>query len=367
MKVLIISPKNKTVFNFRGDLVKAMIAEGHEVSVVGPDKEFEQDIYDLGVKKLIVLPLEKDKIGVLNDYKYLKMLRDVYKNEKPDVVFSYTIKPVIYGSLAGKKFENIKFFPMITGLGRLYTNVSFKKKIIQAMVGRLYKQAFKYTDKVIFQNYDDMELFVGKKYLPKSKAVKIDGSGVNMERFHPSENSQKNTFIMISRIMKEKGVLEYAEAAQKVKEKYADAKFYLLGFVDDSFDKTLLQPYIDDESIEVLAEVKDVVDYLSKMAVFVLPTYYREGIPRTILEAMASGKPVITTDWVGCREAVTDGVNGFLVPIKNSEQLAKRMIELINTPELVETMGEKGREICSERFDVDLINEKMLTFMELKK
>lgn len=368
MKIMVISPKNKTVFNFRGDLVKEFIKHGYEVVVTGPNMEYVEDIKALGAS-FIEIPFVKDNIGIKGDLDYCKKLQKVMEQEKPDKIFSYTIKPVIYGSIAGKKAGIKEIYPMMTGLGRVYGTESLKAKVLQIITGFLYKKAFKGCKKVIFQNWDDMELFVNRKYLPKGKCEKVDGSGVNMERFAFTELPDTPTFLMISRIIKEKGIFEFCKAAETVKKTHPEARFVILGGYDKSIGA--IQPdelklYTGTGIVEIPGEVKDVAPILKEAFVFVLPTYYREGIPRTILEAMASGKPIITTDWVGTREAVNDGENGFLVPIKNYEALADKMLYMIEHKDETRDMGKKSFELCKNKFDVNIINKRMLEIMEIR-
>ena len=368
-KILVISPKNKTVFNFRGDLIKEFIKNGYEVVVTGPNRDYVDDIYALGAL-FIEVPFVKDNIGIKGDIEYCKQLVKVIKDEKPDKIFSYTIKPVIYGSIAAGKAGVKEVYPMITGLGRIYGTSGFKSDILRLITGTLYRYALRNTKKVIFQNYDDMKLFIDKKYLPESKCEKVDGSGVNMNRFTFTELPDSKLFIMISRIIKEKGIFEFCRAAEKVKEKYPDARFVLLGGYDNSIGAIKpneLESYIKKGIIEVPGEVKDVSPVLKEAYAFVLPTYYREGIPRTILEAMACGKPVITTDWVGTREAVDDGINGFLVPIKDYKSLAEKMLYMIEHYDETKAMGYSSYKICREKFDVNIINKKMIDIMGMKE
>lgn len=362
MKVMVISPKNKTVFNFRGDLIKEFIKRGCEVVVTGPNREYVEDIEDLGAS-FIEIPFVKDNIGIKGDIEYCKKLSKAIEREKPDKIFSYTIKPVIYGSIAARRNGVKEVYPMITGLGRLYTVDDLKTKILRFITGCLYKYSLKDCKKVIFQNYDDMNLFLKKGYVKKEQCKKVDGSGVNMERFSMTALPDEKIFLMVSRIIKEKGVFEFCEAAKKVKGKYPEARFVLLGGYDSSIGaigREELKKYIENGTVEIPGEVKDVAPILKGCYAFVLPTYYREGIPRTILEAMACGRPVLTTDWVGTREAVADKENGYLVPIKNSEALAEKMLSLIESPETAKKMGEKSYEVCKAKFDVKIINDNML-------
>ncbi|MBG9544830.1 hypothetical protein ABE29_19295 [Cytobacillus firmus] len=367
MKVLIISPKNKTLYNFRGDLIKAIVSNGHEVVAIGPNQEFIEEVLELGVR-FIEVPFSKDNISVLGDIKYFKNLKRVLAAEKPDLIFSYTIKPVIYGSLAAQSVGIKRVYPMVTGLGRVYASTGLKAKVLRFITGILYKQAFKGSNKVIFQNSDDLKHLVGLRYLPKEKAIRVNGSGVNMERFSPNALPKKPIFLMIARVIREKGIFEYAEAAREVKKEYPEARFILLGGYDNSIGAIKpedLEQYISDGSIEFPGEAKDVVPYLEKSRFFVLPTYYREGLPRTILEAMAMGRPIITTDWPGCRDAVIKGVNGYLVKPRDSKELVKTMKYLIKKPEEVTEMSINSLRICKEKYDVTVVNKHMLEIMEI--
>ncbi len=367
MKILIISPKNKTVFNFRGDLIKDMISCGHEVVVTGPNKDFIDDIYALGVSKFIEVSLVKDNTSIRGDLNYLKSLKKVIKEEKPDFVFSYTIKPVVYGSIAAKSCKVPRIFAMVTGLGRVYTSNSLKTKMIKIATKLLYKKAFKACEKVIFQNGDDIKEFVGGKYLPDTKAVKVNGSGVNMNRFIRTILPEQPVFLMVSRIIKEKGVFEFCEAARLVKFKHPEAKFVLLGGFDSSIGAIKpedVKQFIDDGSIIFPGEVKDPIKFYNESSVFVLPSYYREGLPRTILEAMACGRPVITTDWPGCREPMESGVNGFIVPTKDSRALADKMNVFIENRSLMESMGESAYRICKEKYEISVVNKQMKDVLE---
>lgn len=367
MKILIVSPKNKTVFNFRGDLIKDMIAKGNEVYVTGPNRDFEDDIMALGVKEFLEIPLVKDNTSITGDLAYFRKLCEVMKKVQPQLVFAYTIKPVIYGSLAARFCGVKKIYPMVTGLGRVYASESLKTKVVRIITKILYQMAFKGCPKVIFQNGDDVQEFVNGHYLPKSKCVIVNGSGVNMERFYRSDIPERPVFLMVSRIIKEKGVLDFARAARMVKKKVPEARFIILGGYDNSIGalkKEDLQEYLDDGSIELPGEVKDPVSFYKQSSVFVLPSYYREGLPRTILEGMACGRPIITTDWSGCREPIEDGVNGYLVPIKKPKELAKKMYRLAVDREKVLEMSDAAYKTCQEKYEVEIVNRQMREIMK---
>ena len=366
MKILVISPKNKTVFNFRSDLIRDMIAQGHEVLVVGPNLEYVDDIYALGVSKFIEVKLVKDNTSISGDLHYLKQLKQVMREHKPDLVFSYTIKPVIYGSIAAKKAGVPRIYAMVTGLGRVYASGGIKARAIRLVTKMLYKRAFKACNRVIFQNRDDIEELLAQGYLCKEKTVCVNGSGVNMERFIRTPLPEEPVFLMVSRIIREKGVMEYCQAARIVKQQFPNARFILLGGFDSSIGALKpedLQPYVDEGSIEFPGEVKDPVSYYQQAAVFVLPSYYREGLPRTLLEAMSCGRVIVTTDWPGCREPVEDGVNGYMIPVKDADVLADRLLKLAGDRDLRETMAEAAYTACKEKYEVGIINQQMRQVM----
>ena len=361
MKILIISAKNKNLFNFRGDLTKDMVRHGNEVYATGPNKKYLDDVYAVGIKQFFEVPSVRDNTSVINDLKYLFQLRKVIRTVQPDIVFAFNIKPVVYGCIAARMERVPRIYPMITGLGRVYSSNGLKTKLIRFITKLLYRTAFQGCDKVIFQNHDDVEDLVRDRYLSKNKAYVVNGSGVNMERFKRTPLPDHPVFLMVSRIIREKGVLEYCEAARALKMIHPDAECVLLGGFDTSIGALKpesIQEYVEDESIKLLEEVKDPAGFYGLSSVFVLPSYYREGLPRTILEAMSCGRPVITTDWVGCREAIADGVNGFLVPIKDSKALSEKMSVLCDL-KLAQVMGDKAFQACKEKYEVSIVNLQM--------
>lgn len=362
MRILIVSPKNKTVFNFRGDLIKDMISRGNQVLVVGPNQEFVEDILALGVEEFIEVKLVKDNTSILGDFAYLRRLLRVMKEKKPDMVFSYTIKPVVYGSIAAKLAKVRRIYAMVTGLGRVYAAGGAKAKLVRLITNTLYKIAFRFCKHIIFQNGTDIDQMVEEKLLDRTKAVQVSGSGVNMERFFRSPLPESPVFLMVSRIIREKGVLEYCQAARQVRSQFPDARCLLLGGFDSSMGALKqedIQPYIDDGSIEFLDEVKDPVSIYQQCSVFVLPSYYREGLPRTLLEAMSCGRAVVTTDWPGCREPVVHGENGFLVPVRDAKALADRMLQLAEDSGLRQQLAQGAYETCKQTYEVGIVNRQM--------
>lgn len=366
LKILIISPKSRTIVNFRGDLIKEMVLKGHEVITIGPETGYEKEIQELGAK-FILLEMKKNSTGFLHDLKYMINLMKIIKKEKPDIVFSYTIKPVVYGSIASKLAGVKKIYSMITGLGYVYTSKTLKSRIIKIIVSILYILGFSCATKVIFQNSDDLNEFIKARYVSKKKCTLVNGSGVNMDRFSRTELPKDISFLMISRAMRIKGIMEYLNAAKIVKSKYPKIQFKLLGAIEkmqDSLTYKDIQPYIDNGIIEYFGETKDVRPYIVNCSVYVLPSY-REGTPRTVLEAMAIGRPIITTNAPGCRETVISGVNGYLVSIKDTNMLAEKMIWMIENQAKLPKMAEESFRMCSEKYDVKKVNEAIIRIMNL--
>lgn len=367
MKFILISPRSRSVYDFRGDMIKEIISRGHEVIVTGPDEEYLDKIKELGVRYKII-PFENSKVNVFKDMKYIYHLYKFLKKEKPDITLGYALKPVIFGGIAAKLAGVEKIYSLIAGAGRIYSSDSLKVSIIRGIIGGLFKISFKCCNMVIFQNTDDLNEFVERRYLEKEKTAHVNGSGVDMERFKAVILPQEPVFLMISRLIKEKGIFEYLNAARLVKKEYPEAKFVLLGGYETSIGSIKpeeLEPYINEGTIEYPGVVRNVIPILQKARFFVLPTYYREGLPRTILEAMSMGKPIITTDWNGCRDAVKDGVNGLLITPKSTKELADKMKYILNHPNEAFMMSENSLRLCKKRYSVDLINKQMLKVMDI--
>ena len=369
MKFMLISPKNRTVYNFRGELIKDIINKGYEVIVTGPNLENVEKIQNLGAK-FIRVELDKESTGLFSNWKYYKSLVKIMKDEKPDIVLAYTIKPVIFGTLAAKKAKINNSYSLITGLGQVYSfDANLKTKIIRFICGIAYKIIFKYNKRVIFQNKDDLEECVNRKYVKQEKCIVVDGSGVNLDKFSRTPLPNKNVFLMISRMIKTKGTIEYFKAAENVKKKYKDVEFLYLGKPENKngyVKKEEIESFIQSNIVKILNETDNVPEVISKSSVVVLPSYYREGIPRTLLEALAMGRPIITTNILGGKQGEKDGKNGFLVPIKDVNALAEKMIYMIEHRVELERMSDESYKYCKERFDVNIINKRMLEIMEIE-
>jgi len=366
VKILNYSP---TLINFRGDLIRALVELGHEVVCLGPEAGFEQPLQELGADYRQI-PLHRTGLNPLKDIKTLFSLRKVLKEIKPDLVFSYTVKPIVYGSIAAHLAGVRQMYAMIEGLGYVFTEQSIKQKFLRQLVCFLYRKALKYNRAVFFLNPDDMQLFIERGIVPNAvKPVLINGIGVNIEKFAfaPPKLSPV-TFLLIARLIKDKGILEYVEAARLLKQKYPDARFQLLGPLDinpAAITQEQLERWTKEGIIEYLGKTNDVRPYIADASVFVLPSFYREGTPRSVLEAMSMGRPIITTDAPGCRETVIDGKNGFLVPVKDIDTLKSAMEKFIQEPDLISQMGKQSRIIAEEKYDVRKVNRAILQEMGL--
>lgn len=378
MKFLMISSFLPSVLNFRGKLLEAIASRGYEIHVMAPEfvsfPEELQKLQALGYH-LHEIPMQRTGTNPLADLKLLKNLYQQIRQIQPDYVLSYTIKPVIYGTLASWFVKVPHRFALITGLGYAFQNVeSGKRSLFQKMVHGLYAQALKHSDKVFFQNPDDLKLFQDMHLLEANKpTVVVNGSGVNVQDFDMmalpknAEGQVKASFLLIARLLGDKGVREYAESARIIKAKYPEAEFHLVGWIDDNpsaIAQAELDEWVADGRLKYWGKLSDVRPAIAASSVYVLPSY-REGTPRTVLEAMAMGRAIITTDAPGCRETVSNGVNGYLVAVKSVEDLVQSMQYFIEDPQLIVYMGQRSREMALNKYDVHQVNKHMMTEMEL--
>lgn len=365
-KFLIISPKNRTIYNFRGDLIKEIQKNGYEVFVTLPNGDNLDKIKELNLKYEII-PLTKHGLNFFEDIKYLFKLSSFIKEIKPDKILAYTVKPIIYGSIASKIVSNKNFYSMMTGSGYVFISTSFKAKILNLIVKNLYRIAFKISKKIIFFNVDDLNNFVERKIASKEKSFIVNGSGVNLEKFKPMPYPENITFFMLSRLLKSKGVIQYLEGCKRIREKYPQVRCMLLGKIEkmpDAIPENRIMHYVKNGYVELFGETDNVLDYYKKTSVYIL-TSFREGVPRTILEAMACARPIITTDVPGCRETVVDGYNGFIIPLNDVDKLFEKMEYFIENKNKIEKMGKNSYNLCVEKFDVRKINKEIMGIMEI--
>lgn len=367
---LLIASFPDSLIKFRGPLLQALLSKHVEVHVAAPDLLRSTSIFnqlvDMGIH-VHEVRLRRTGTNPITDLSTVVGLWVLMRRIKPDYVLGYTVKPVIYGSIAAWLAGVPYRFALVTGLGYAFTGeASGKRAILRKVVQLLYRFGIYRTRKVFFQNPDDEALFRQLGLLPSViPSCVVNGSGVDVADYSLAPLPRKITFLLIARLLGDKGVREYAQAAKQVKAHHPEVSFLLVGWIDDNPDaigQQELDDWVNSGTINYLGKLTDVRPAIADSAVYVLPSY-REGTPRTVLEAMAMGRPVITTDAPGCRETVNDGENGFLVPVKAVDELVAAMIRFIDEPSLLEQMGKRSRKIAEDKYDVSKVNAFMLNEM----
>lgn len=369
-RVMIIGVLPESLLNFRGALIKDLIAAGHTVHAVSAeaDARTKSALARLGAIHHEVY-FERTGTRLLADLTTLWQLFLLLRQVGPEHVLAYTIKPVLYGGLAARMAGVPRYNALITGLGYV-----FDEHVLARPLGRvvlaLYRKALKKARIVFFQNPDDCRVFREHGLLAaNSRAIVVDGSGVDIDFFRPAPFPSELSFLMIARLLRAKGVYEYVEAARRLRQEYPGVVCRLVGWIDpgpDAVRPAELEAWQREGVIEYLGRLQDVRPAIAQSSVYVLPSY-REGVPRTVLEAMAMGRPVITTNAPGCKETVVLGENGYLIPPRNVGALVDAMRRYIESPELVELHGAQSRCLASTRFDVRVVNRRMLEEMGLAR
>ncbi len=374
LSIAVITSQAFSLVNFRGPLLKVLRKRRIRVYALAPDFDDETRA---GVRALGAEPVDysltRAGTNPVRDFADIAGLYRLLGSLKPDITLSYFIKPVIYGSIAACLVRVPRRYSMIEGLGYVFMEDAAADSLLQRTLRRLvpviYKLALRSNEKVFFLNHEDLTQFLEGNLVRQRQVVRIDGTGLDLEHYAPSAPVLTPiTFLLIARMLREKGVYDFIEAARMVRTRFSSTRFILVGGTDPnpgSVSMSDLQGWVDEGLVEWPGHVNDVRPWITRASVFVLPSYYREGVPRSSQEAMAMGRPVITTDWVGCRETVRDGVNGYLVPPRDPEALALAMQRFVEAPDLVPKMGSEGRRIAEERFDVNVINQQILDAMRL--
>ena len=378
-KFLIFSNCLHNVFNFRGKLLESIAQLGYEIHIVAPVlKKYATDHSDFISRGYHVHQINMQRTGT-NPVKDIKTFIHIYQiltRVKPEYVLSYTVKPMVYGTLAAWLARVSYRFVLFSGLGYTFQQVEEinKRSVFQTCVHMLYQQALARSSKIFFQNSDDLNLL--KKlnvFKPIIPTVVVNGSGVDLYDFKvmplPKDESGnvKLSFLLIARLLKDKGIVEYVEAAKQIKKEYPDAEFHLVGSMDENpaaIEKAQLDGWIAEGDIIYWGELKDVRPAIAASSVYVLPSY-REGTSRSVLEAMSMGRAIITTDAPGCRETVVSGKNGYLVPVQAINELTDAMRQFIEHPNLCEQMGLASRNIAVDKYDVKKVNTQMIAEMGL--
>lgn len=359
MYVLLTGNTSFKIANFRAGLVHALKADGHDVSVLAPIDEYTPKLEQMGCR---FIPLEIDRNGT-DPVAELKLLRSIHKalrREKPDFVFSYTIKNNIYAGLACRRL-GLPFAPNVTGLGPAFNDNGILNRVIRA----LSRRAFAKARKVFFQNDEDLALFVASGLVPQSRTTLLPGSGVDLSLFQarplPSEEDGLRC-LLVARMLRDKGVGVFADAAAILRETHPSLRLQLLGPMDPDSKSGIAREEIDAwvsaGLVEYLGSTTDVRPYLMQAHCIVLPSYYREGTPRSLLEGAASGRPIITTDMPGCRNVVREDRNGFLVAPRDAESLCHALAKFADqSPEARQQMGRESRDLMEAQYDERIVIE----------
>ena len=368
MKIIVLSSHTASLFWFRMDMMQDFIKNGHEVVAVGSEAEeawterFKQN--NITYRQIFV---ERNGLNPFQDIRTFLSIYKVIKQEEPERIFVYQAKTIIYGSIAAKLRGLTEVYPLVAGLGSVFRGNGFKNVIIKKMMKLQYKLACYCSKKVFFQNNDDKNEFIHNGLILENKTVMINGSGVNLEKFVSTQLPDKPAFLYIGRLIKDKGIVEYLEACKLVKENQVEARCLLVGPFDtnpSSLQPEELQVYLDQGIVEYYGEQNDVRPFIAQCSTYVLPSYH-EGTPKTVLEAMAMGRAIITSDAPGCRETVDNGINGYLVAVKDINALAQKMIFLAGNLDINRKMGLQSSKLAREKYDVIKVNHVILKTMQL--
>lgn len=370
MKIAVLSSFTTSLFWFRIDMMKSFLNAGYEVVAVGdaPESEWATQFRELGICYRHI-PVQRNGTNPIYDFKTLRALYKLLKEEKPDKIFSYQAKTIIYGGIAAWMLGIREIYPLIAGVGSVFLGDGLKNRLIRNILITEYKLGLKNAPHVFFQNKDDLAVFTFHKIIPETKAVMLNGSGVNIEKFIQTDLPKDVSFLCISRLIRDKGVCEYLDAAREMHKRHPEIRCVLVGPFDtnpSAIKPEQLQPYIDDGSIEYMGEQKDVQPFIRACTAFVLPSYH-EGTPKTVLETMACGRPSITTDAPGCRETVSNGINGYLVPVKNVDAIVEAMEKIISDPVKTSEMAKAARKMAEDKYDVNKINIVIKKTMKIEE
>jgi len=370
MHIVLLGNAARGLVNFWSVLLESLRAAGCRVTVFMPEGDADADaaIRDMGAA-LHHYPLDRKGLNPVRDMATLTALYRLFRREKPDMLFCYTIKPVIYGCLAARFAGVHRRFATITGLGYMFEADSFVKKILMRLAALLYRLALLGAAAVFFQNREDKEVFEDAKIVTSACRVELTrGTGVDVAHFAPAPlPSGLPIFLLVGRLLEAKGLHEYAEAARILKARYPGARFQLLGPPEHGLGAVPLERvrhWEHEGIIEYLGEVKDVRPHLAAASVIVLPSW-REGTPCSVLEGMSMGRPAVVTDAPGCREVVFNGVNGYMAPLRDPQALAQAMERFILHPGDITSMGAASRRIAVEEFDARKVAAHIMRVMGL--
>lgn len=373
-RVLILSGQAFSLLNFRGPLIQDLRERGHEVVACTPQDAHTEGLrrrVEGGGVRLETVPLKRRSLTPFYDFRTIRALTALFQRLRPDRVLAYMAKPIVYGGLAARRAGNTHFVPMFTGLGCAFGGRhTLRALFAERAYLTLYRCALGSAAAVIFQNPEDRNLFRARRLVPPSTpTLRVHGSGVDLMRFRETPLPRQPVFLMLSRLLASKGVREYVGAAEIVRRSFPGARFQLAGPMEQGVEAVAareVERWVAEGRVEYLGRLEDVRPALANARFVVLPSYYREGVPRSLLEALAVGRPVITTDTPGCRETVDDGRNGRLVAPRSAEALAGSMLELLQVPDAdTKAMGRASRRLAETRYDVRAVNQEIIRALAL--
>lgn len=371
-----LSHLDLNLYLFRTPIMRELLQSGNIVYAICPKGEYNQSLSEVGV---IVVNYEIDRKSI-NPFAEKKVIENIYiaiKNLRLDILHTFTAKPNIYGTFAGKRANIPVILNLVEGLGSFYVHNSIKNIIIRTIMERLYKKAFALSNGVVFVNNEDSKYMISKKIIDKNMVKVIKSVGVDITKFNLQNFSQdslhniklkiglqdKLIILMVARAIWDKGIREYYECADILKSKYSNIEFLLVGGTDNGNHACIDIDFLNSGSVKWLGHRDDIVELTAICDIYVLPSY-KEGLPVTLMEASAMSKPIVTTSTTGCREVVKDGYNGFLVPVKSSVELSKKIEILITNKDLRDTMGKNSRLIAQKEFDVKKIVKQYVEYYE---
>lgn len=372
MKVIVLSSLAYSLTNFRGNLLRAIREQGHEVIAVAPDYDaaVARELAESGIE-LKIIPMQRAGTNPIADIRLFFAYLWLMMRERPQLVLAYTQKPIIYGGLASRLQAVPRFFALMSGLGHVFSPGSEVNPAVKGFAARLYRSAVRRARAIFVFNADDRQDMIDLGIIrPTHNVIQVPGSGVDLTKFEARPLPSSGTsFLMVARLLRNKGIVEFLEAAKIVREECPECRFSILGHLDDENPEGItradIQDYASRYPVAFIPGTSDVRPYLADCSVFVLPSYYREGLPRTILEAMATGRPVITTDQPGCRDPIEEGRNGFIVPPRDARALADAMLKLAREPQLVASMAARSRELAETVYSDTIVNRMLLDAMDL--
>lgn len=366
MKIAVLSAHTHSLVWFRVDMMKEFVRNGHEVVAVGPDSEASASpLFEAAGITYRQARVQRNGLNPVKDLAYLLALVALLRIEKPDKVFLYQAKPVVYGGIAARLLGIGDVHALIAGLGSVFRGRSVKSRLIKAVMTVEYWVAGHCVRTMFFHNKDDRLEFTKRGLIPESKTVILNGSGVNLDRFTEAPLPAEPSLLFIGRLIKDKGILDYLAACAKIKQMYPMTRCVLVGPFDSNpsaMTPDELRPFVEAGIVEYFGEQSDVLPFIEQCSVFVLPSYH-EGTPKTVLEAMAVGRPIVTTDVPGCRETVVDGLNGYLVPPQDVVALVDAIVRVITNPLDAQRMARESRALAESKYDVKIVNKMVMAAM----